>query len=129
MRLIGSYVRAHPRPFLISVGGAFLYPAGSTGLTILLGRRADQELKPPFAGGVIFLVVFAMVALIATDPFLALIGLLLFPTLALMNHSFAKRMEGPARRAQEKIGDVSAVAHESIDGALIVKTLGREDEE
>jgi ATP-binding cassette, subfamily B, bacterial len=46
-----------------------------------------------------------------------------------MNRSFAKRMEDPARRAQEDIGEVSAVAHESIDGALVVKTLGREDAE
>ena len=36
-------------------------------------------------------------------------------------------MEGPAQAAQEDIGEVSAVAHESIDGALVVKTLGRED--
>jgi ABC-type multidrug transport system fused ATPase/permease subunit len=78
---------------------------------------------------VIFLVLFAMVALVLTDPFLALIGFLLFPTLALMNRSFARRMEGPARRAQEFIGEVSAVAHESIDGAMIVKTLGREADE
>src|SRR4249919_3995017 len=80
----------------------------------------------PFATGVIALTVFAMVALLLTDPWLALVGLIAFPSLALMNRSFAKRMEGPARRAQEKIGDVSAVAHESIDGALVVKTLGRE---
>jgi ABC-type multidrug transport system fused ATPase/permease subunit len=43
-----------------------------------------------------------------------------------MNRSFAKRMEEPARLAQELTGAVSAVAHESIDGALVVKTLGRE---
>ncbi len=35
-------------------------------------------------------------------------------------------MQGPAQRAQERIGDVSAIAHESIDGALVVKALGRE---
>jgi len=35
-------------------------------------------------------------------------------------------VEGPAKRTQERLGDVSAVAHESIDGALVVKTLGRE---
>ena len=62
----------------------------------------------------------------ATDPFLALIGLLTIPALGLMNRSFALQMQGPARRVQERIGDVSAVAHESIDGALVVKTLGRE---
>jgi len=83
----------------------------------------------PFALGVIALTVFAMVALIVTDPFLALVGAVLFPTLALMNRSFAHRMEAPARRAQERIGVVSAVAHESIDGALVVKTLGREHAE
>jgi ATP-binding cassette, subfamily B, bacterial len=83
----------------------------------------------PFATGVILLTVLAMVDLLVTDPFLALVGLVVFPALAIMNHSFAKRMEGPARRAQQKIGDVSAVAHESIDGALVVKTLGREHAE
>jgi ABC-type multidrug transport system fused ATPase/permease subunit len=83
----------------------------------------------PFAVGVIALTVFAMIALILTDPFLALVGAVLFPTLALMNRTFARRMEAPARRAQERIGVLSAVAHESIDGALVVKTLGREHAE
>src|SRR3989442_10630645 len=71
----------------------------------------------------------AMGSLLHADPWLALIGLLLFPSLALMNRSFAKRMEEPARSAQVDLGEVSAVAHESIDGALVVKTLGREDAE
>lgn len=83
----------------------------------------------PFAIGVLLLVLLALVDLFRTDVWLALIGVMLFPTLAVMNRSFAKRMEGPARRAQEKIGDVSSVAHESIDGALVVKTLGREESE
>jgi ATP-binding cassette, subfamily B, bacterial len=80
----------------------------------------------PFAVGVIALVLLAMVALLLTDPFLAVVGLALFPSLALMNRSFARKTQGPARRAQQKLGEVSAVAHESIDGAMIVKTLGRE---
>jgi ATP-binding cassette, subfamily B, bacterial len=83
----------------------------------------------PFATGVIAMTVLALVELARADPWLALIGLILFPSLALMNRSFAKRMEEPARLAQEDIGEVSAVAHESIDGALVVKTLGREDAE
>ena len=54
-------------------------------------------------------------------------GCVLFPSLALMNHAFAKRMQEPARlRAGAHRRGVSAVAHESIDGALVVKTLGRE---
>jgi ATP-binding cassette, subfamily B, bacterial len=83
----------------------------------------------PFAVGVIMLTLLALIALLVTDPWLALVGILVFPSLAIMNRIFAKRMEEPARTAQERIGDVSAVAHESIDGALVVKTLGREDAE
>jgi ATP-binding cassette subfamily B protein len=90
-------------------------------------EAAIEVLYPiPFAIGVIFLVLFALVSLVATDPFLTLIGLLTVPALGLMNRSFALQMHGPALRVQERIGDVSAVAHESIDGALVVKTLGRE---
>jgi ABC-type multidrug transport system fused ATPase/permease subunit len=70
--------------------------------------------------------VFALVAMVLIDPLLALVGFLLFPALGLLNRSFAARMQGPAQRAQERIGDVSSVAHESVDGALVVKTLGRE---
>ncbi len=106
-------------------------PAGE----LLAHMEADVEaavdvLYPvPFATGVIFLVLFALVSLILTDPYLAAVGLLVIPSLALMNRSFARRMEGPVQRAQERISDVSSVVHESIDGALIVKTLGREDAE
>jgi ATP-binding cassette subfamily B protein len=106
-------------------------PAGE----LLAHMEADVEaavdvLYPvPFATGVVFLVLFALVSLIATDPYLAAVGLLVIPSLALMNRSFARRMEGPVQRAQERISDVSSVVHESIDGALIVKTLGREDAE
>lgn len=83
----------------------------------------------PFATGVILLVVFAMFSLVVTDPYLAIIGLLLIPALGLMNRNFARRMQEPAQRIQRQIGEVSAVAHESIDGALVVKTLGREEAE
>ena len=80
----------------------------------------------PFAMGVIVLTGLALIAQLTTDPVLALVGLFVFPTLAIMNQIFARRMEEPTRLAQERIGEVSAVAHESIDGALVVKTLGRE---
>jgi ATP-binding cassette subfamily B protein len=218
VRLIWSYVRMHPTPFIASVSGALAYAVGSIALTIVLGRVTDRVVRPafsggvatskiwlavtaimvtgslrsigimvrryysgvtgsrvmatlrtrvadryrdlsmqfhretptgellahmeadveaavdvlhpvPFACGVTFLVLFSLIALVATDPVLAVIGFVLFPSLALMNRSFARRMEGPARRTQEKLGEVSAVAHESIDGALIVKTLGREEAE
>ena len=218
MRLVWSYIRVHPKPFLLSVSGAFVFAVSSVAVTIVLGRVTDQILKPafeggvpastvwlgvaaimglaalraagigvrryfsgvlgasvaatlrervsdryrdlslayhrttptgellahmeadveaavdvlypvPFAVGVILFVVFAMVSLVLADPILAAIGFLLFPTLGLLNRSFARRMQEPAQRAQERIGDVSSVAHESIDGALVVKSLGREHAE
>ncbi|MCD6022307.1 MAG: Xenobiotic-transporting ATPase [Actinomycetia bacterium] len=215
LRLIVSYVRMHPGPFLVSLAGAILFAFASIALTTALGRATDEVLRPafsggvemrriwlavaalmafgclralgimlrrffsgvagervmatlrtriadryrrlalayhretptgellahmeadvkaavdlfwpvPFAAGVVVLIVLAMIQLIATDIFLAMIAAVVFPALAVMNRNFAKRMQGPARRAQERIGEVSAVAHESIDGALVVKTLGRE---
>jgi ATP-binding cassette, subfamily B, bacterial len=93
-------------------------------------NAAVEVLYPvPFATGVLMLVVFAVISLVLTDPFLAAIGLLVIPSLALLNRSFARRLEGPIGRAQEEISRVSSVVHESIDGALVVKTLGREDAE
>jgi len=93
-------------------------------------NAAVEVLFPvPFATGVILLALFALVSLVVTDPYLSAVGLVVIPSLALMNRAFARRMQDPVRRAQERIGEVSAVAHESIDGALIVKTLGREQAE
>ena len=75
---------------------------------------------------VVLLVVFATIALVVTDPFLAVIGITVLPGLAVINRFYTRKVEEPATRAQERIGEVSSVAHESIDGALMVKTLGRE---
>jgi ABC-type multidrug transport system fused ATPase/permease subunit len=219
MRLVLAHIRTNPRPFWISVVGAFVFAIGSVLATVALGRVTDEVLRPaftdegvssrslwlgigaimlftsmraigigvrryysgvlgsavgatlrdrvsdryrdlplayhraqptgellshmeadveasieilypiPFSIGAILLVAFALISLMLADPYLALVGALLLPALAIMNRTFAKQMQGPARRAQERIGEVSAVAHESVDGALVVKTLGREASE
>ena len=93
-------------------------------------EAATEVLHPlPFSTAAILLIVFAVVALVVTDPFLAIIGLLIFPIVTILNRMFGARIEPPASRAQQSIGHVSAVAHESFDGALVVKTLGREADE
>jgi ABC-type multidrug transport system fused ATPase/permease subunit len=53
----------------------------------------------------------------------------MLPVLGVLNRFFGAKIEPPASRAQRAIGKVSSVAHESFDGALVVKTLGREAEE
>jgi len=89
----------------------------------------DVYYPVPFSVGAALLAVFALGALVLADPYLAAIGLIVVPATVLMNRSFAARMEAPAQRGLKHVSDVSAVAHESIDGALIVKTLGREPAE
>ena len=83
----------------------------------------------PWSLAVILLVLFATISLVVTDPFLALIGILVLPGLGVVNRFYTRKVEAPAMAAQQRIGEVSSVAHESIDGALMVKTLGREQAE
>jgi ABC-type multidrug transport system fused ATPase/permease subunit len=218
VHLIRSYIRTHPKPFWISVVGAFAFAIASVAVSVALGRVTDRVLRPafgsgvdaetmwlgvaavmglatlravsimvrryysgvagaavaatlrsrvsdryralsfayhratptgellshmeadveaavdvyfpvPFSVGALLLAIFALSALVLADPFLAAIGLVVVPATVLMNRSFASRMVEPAQRGLERVSEVSAVAHESIDGALIVKTLGREPAE
>ncbi len=90
-------------------------------------EAATEVLAPmPFASGVIVLFVVAGVWIFATDPVLAVVGLLLVPAIVGVNAFYQRRIEGPATLAQHRVGEVSAVAHESFDGALVVKALGAE---
>jgi ATP-binding cassette, subfamily B, bacterial len=87
---------------------------------------ATEVLSPfPFTVGVLALVVFALISLALVDIWMALLSLLFFPILALLNRAYTKRIERPAELVQERVGRVSRIVHESIDGALVVKTLGR----
>jgi ATP-binding cassette subfamily B protein len=91
---------------------------------------ATEVVNPlPFSTGLIVLIVFSVVALVAVDPLLALVGLVLFPTMAVLNRYYTRRVERPAAAVQQYVGEVSAIAHESFDGALMVKSLGLEQHE
>lgn len=107
------------------------HPAGE----LLAHADADCErstivLQPlPFSLGVVVIILVSMVQLALVDPAIMLIGLGLFPSLALLNRYYTRRVEQPAARAQAQVGEVSAVAHESFEGVLVVKTLGLEARE
>jgi len=89
---------------------------------------AAEVLNPlPYTTGVLVIIVVSVVWLVSTDLWLALIGLTVFPLLVTMNVVYQRRVEGPAELAQRRLGHVSAVAHESFDGALVVKALGAEE--
>ncbi|SFJ08752.1 ABC-type multidrug transport system, ATPase and permease component [Streptosporangium canum] len=83
----------------------------------------------PMAVGVVVMLFTAAIALVITDPVLALVGFLIFPAIAVLNLVYQRRLSPLATHAQQLRAEVSEIAHESFDGALVVKTLGREDEE
>ncbi len=93
-------------------------------------ERSTIVMQPlPFSLGVLVIIVVSMVQLALVDVVLLLVGVALFPSLALLNRFYTRRVERPAALAQARVGDVSAVAHESFEGALVVKTLGLEQRE
>jgi ABC-type multidrug transport system fused ATPase/permease subunit len=103
--------------------------------TLLSNANSDVEaafvpIAPlPFAVGTIVMIFAAVVSLFVTDWVLALVGVTLFPALFGLNVLYSRRMSPRQIRAQQLRAKVSAVAHESFDGALVVKTMGREADE
>jgi ATP-binding cassette, subfamily B, bacterial len=83
----------------------------------------------PFSIGVIALAVISVASLLAADVAFALVAVVLFPTLAVLSRHYTNRVSKPAAVVQARLGEVSSIAHESFDGAMVVKTLGREDDE
>jgi ATP-binding cassette subfamily B protein len=83
----------------------------------------------PFAVGTLIMLLGAAVALLVTDPLLAAVGFVVFPAIAFLNVVYNRRLTPVMTRAQQLRAEVSGIAHESFDGALVVKTLGREADE
>ncbi len=87
---------------------------------------ADSLAPVPFSLGVGVIFITSMVWLVVTDLWLALVGFVVFPLVIAVNLIYQRVVEEPVERAQELVGQVSAIAHESFDGDLIVKALGAE---
>src|SRR3954452_17654739 len=83
----------------------------------------------PFACGALVMVAITVAALVLTDPLLAVVGLVVFPLVFVINAVYSQVMSPRMERAQQLRAEVSEIAHESFDAALVVKTLGREDDE
>lgn len=103
--------------------------------TLLSNANSDVEatwfpIAPlPFAVGTAVMLVGAIGTVFVTDPALGLVALGVFPALLGLNVFYTRRMGPRQARAQQLRAEVSAVGHESFDGALLVKTMGREAEE
>lgn len=83
----------------------------------------------PMAVGTVAMMVIAVVQMLLTDLVMALVGLMVFPLVIAANVVFQRIQSPLMTRAQALRAEVSEVAHESFDGAQVVKTLGREREE
>ena len=79
--------------------------------------------------GVIIMLVAGVVQMVLVDVVMAVIGLTVFPLLFLANMVFQRHMSPRVTRAQQLRAEVSEVAHESFEAALIVKSMGREAQE
>lgn len=131
-RLMASYRRRVTRRYLaLPMSWHSRHPTGQ----LLSNANADVEatwavmMPLPMAVGVVAMLVTAVVAMLTADVVLTLVGLVVFPLLFAINVGYQRLLSPRVTRAQELRGHVSAVAHESFDGALVVKTLGRETEE
>jgi ABC-type multidrug transport system fused ATPase/permease subunit len=83
----------------------------------------------PMAVGTLAMMVIAVAQMFVADVVLALVGLLVFPLVIAANIVYQRMASPLMTRAQQLRAEVSEVAHESFDGALVVKTLGREGQE
>jgi ABC-type multidrug transport system fused ATPase/permease subunit len=83
----------------------------------------------PMALGVVVMLVVGIVQMVLVDPLMAVIGLTVFPALFLANLVFQRYMSPRVSLAQQLRAEVSEVAHESFEAALIVKAMGREEQE
>ena len=83
----------------------------------------------PMALGTVVMMVIAVVQMFIADVVLAVVGLLVFPAVVAANLLYQHFSSPLMTRAQGLRAEVSEIAHESFDGAMVVKTLGREVEE
>ena len=83
----------------------------------------------PMAVGVLAMMVIAVAQMFLADVVMAVVGLLVFPAVVVANLAYQRLASPLMTKAQQLRAELSEVAHESFDGAMVVKTLGREAEE
>jgi ATP-binding cassette subfamily B protein len=131
-RMQAHYRRAVTRQYLrLPMSWHQQHPTGQ----LLSNANSDVEaawapIAPlPMAVGTVAMMVIAVGQMLFTDLVLAVVGLLVFPVVIVTNVVYQRLQSPLMTRAQALRAELSEVAHESFDGALVVKSLGREKEE
>jgi ATP-binding cassette, subfamily B, bacterial len=83
----------------------------------------------PYATGATLLLIVSVAIITAIDPFLGLVAGVFLAIIVVVDVAGGWITFEYFGEVQEAKGDVARVAHESIDGALTVRSLGREAEE
>lgn len=83
----------------------------------------------PLAVGASGICVLAAAALLLTDPVLAAVGITIFPVIIAMNVVYSRAVAAPSARLQERRAELAEIAHESVEGAQVVRILHRRDSE
>ena len=92
--------------------------------------RATGILAPlPFATGVVLLLFGASTVILLTDPLLGALAILQLAVVVGIDLGGSWRAYRAMEEVQRRRGVVSQVAHESFDGAVTVRALGREEDE
>ena len=131
-RMQAHYRRAVTRQYLtLPMEWHQRHPTGQ----LLSNANSDVEaawspIAPlPMAVGTVAMLVIAIVQMLLADVVLALVGMLVFPAVTITTVLYQRAASPLMTRAQQLRAEVSEIAHESFDGAMVVKTLGREGEE
>ncbi|MCW2760270.1 MAG: putative multidrug export ATP-binding/permease protein [Marmoricola sp.] len=131
-RMQASYRREVTRQYLkLPMSWHQRHPTGE----LLSNANSDVEaawapIAPlPMAVGTLAMMVIAIVQMLFTDIWMAVVGLLVFPLVMVVNVVFQRLSSPIFTRIQALRAELSEIAHESFDGAMVVKTLGRESEE
>ncbi|HYO40179.1 MAG TPA: ABC transporter ATP-binding protein [Nocardioidaceae bacterium] len=131
-RMQAHYRRAVTRQYLrLPMSWHQQHPTGQ----LLSNANSDVEaawapIAPlPMAVGTVAMMVIAVGQMFVTDVVLAVVGVLVFPLVIAANVVYQRFQSPLMTRAQALRAELSEVAHESFDGAMVVKSLGREVEE
>ena len=108
------------------------YQRQSTGTLLAVSdtdvRQGTFILAPlPYGIGSSLLLVGTVVLILVMDLWLAAIAFICLGAIVAVNMNGAWRMFNAFREVQTLRGEVSGIAHESFDGALTIKALGRID--
>jgi len=91
---------------------------------------AGIMLRPlAFAVAVVLLAILSVINLVFVHWAFGVVALVLLPVLFVINQFYSRRIAEPVAAVQEAGAQVTGVAHESFEGVMVVKTLGRTDDE